>query len=185
MALPLAARLAGGIALAVTVAGCGFTEVVTPEPPDPAAIPSGPIEAHGEEPTGPIVEVGSGQLQGIGWRYVVYPAEEGWCTQLETPSVVTSACGDPVPAGDQAFGSVGHGDGEGDTTAVDGIVSADTATVWLIGEGGRRSPATLMSLEEAGLEAQAFVGFAPPGVTLTHLQAVAWNGRVLETYELP
>ena len=29
------------------------------------------------------------------------------------------------------------------------------------------------------------MGFAPPGATVTHVMAVAFNGEVLETYELP
>jgi hypothetical protein len=159
--------------------------IATVETPDPAAIPTGSLEVRGPEPTGPVVEVGSDNTLGYGWRYAVYPSDDGWCTQLETGIVTTTGCGEILPAGGRAFGSVAVGDPlPGGETIVDGITSPETATVWLIADAGRL-PATLMSLEEAGLDGQAFVGFLPPDVAITHVMAVAFNGEVLETYELP
>jgi hypothetical protein len=170
--------LAGLLALAVGLLGC---DLVAVDAPDPAAIPSGSIEPEGGVATGPAVEVGSGVSSGIGWRYSVFPSADGWCTQLETQAVTETGCGQIVPEGEPAFGTVSHSG-----PVVHGVVSAETATVWLIAEGGSRVAfATPMPLEEAGLEGQAFVGIAPADATITHLQAYKLNGEVLETYELP
>ena len=167
------------LALAVgIIAGC---DIVAVDSPDPATIPSGSIEPQGGTATGPAVEVGSGVNSGIGWRYVVFPSEDGWCTQLETVAVTTAACGDVLPEEGRAFGGVGHHE-----RIVDGIVTEETATVWLVADGHTRIvPATLMSLEGAGIEGQAFVGIAPADTNVTHVQAYKLNGEVLETYELP
>jgi hypothetical protein len=64
-------------------------------------------------------------------------------------------------------------------------VTGEIVTVSLIAEDGRRMPATLMPLEPAGLEGQAFVAFVPPDITITHLQALVLSGEILQTYELP
>jgi hypothetical protein len=166
------------VAAAVLVlAGCQIVEVETP---DPASIPAGSIQPQGAAPTGPVLELGSGVSSGIGWRYSVYPSDDGWCTQLETVSATTTGCGDLLPEEGRAFGGVSHGG-----PMVDGIVTEETATVFLILNGVGRTPATLMSLEDAGLEGQAFVGIAAADANVTHVQAVKFNGDVLETYELP
>ena len=172
-------RVRGGLlVLAVGVlTGCQIFEV---EPPDPASIPAGSIEPEGGTATGPAVEVGSGVSSGIGWRYAVFPSADGWCTQLETVAVMSAGCGDVLPEAGKAFGSVSHSG-----SIVDGIVTEETATVFLIINGLGRTPATLMSLEDAGLEGQAFVGIAAADANVTHVQAVKFNGDVLETYELP
>jgi hypothetical protein len=167
----------------VVLAGCTAVRVETP---DPAAVPAGPLEAQRGDASGPVVELGSGVNAGLGWRYSIYPSGDEWCTQLETIELTVSACGAILPADDHAFGSIGRGQPlTGGVTPVEGIVTAETATVWLVNEGGFRMPAKLMSLEGAGLEGQAFVGFVPPDVTISHVQAVAISGEVLETYELP
>jgi hypothetical protein len=171
------------LAAAVALAGCTVTPVETL---DPATIPSGEPVAHGPDAaSGEIVELGSGQTLGIGWRYLIYPSAEGECLQLETVEVITTECGDMLPNGDGGFGSVGRAGLESNPNIITGITSAETATVWLIAGGGTRvAPAILMPLEPAGLEGQAFVGFAPRDVTLTHVMALAISGEVLETYEL-
>jgi hypothetical protein len=179
----VSARLGRGLAAVLLLTGCSVASVETP---DPAAVPSGSIGAHAAPATGPIVEVGSDSTLGIGWRFSVYPSADGWCTQLETGIVTRAGCGEILPEEGSAFGSVGTGDPlDGGVTVTEGIASAETVTVWLIAEDGRRSPATMLSLEEAELDAQAFVGFAPADVVVTHVMAVAFNGEVLETYELP
>ena len=172
-------------AVLVLLAGLVGCSVASVETPDPAAIPTGSLEAHGPAATGPIVELGSDVTLEHGWRYSVYPSDDGWCTQLETGLATTTGCGEILPEEGRAFGSVGSNDPAPDAvTIVEGMTTAETATVWLIAEAGR-VPATLMSLEPAGLDGQGFVGFAPPGVAVTHVMAVAINGEVLETYELP
>ena len=167
-----------GLVLVTMLVGC---QVVPAETPDPAAIPSGSVEARGPAAIGPVVELGSGSSGGIGWRYAAYESDDGWCTQLETQSVTEAGCGQLLPADDAAFGSVSHSG-----QIVHGTVSAETATVWLLDDGGVRVAfATLMPLEPAGLEGLAFVGIAEAGAELTHVMAVKLNGEILETYELP
>jgi hypothetical protein len=169
---------------AVLLAACAS---VPSQTPNPEAIPSGSLEAQGGDATGPVVELGSGQQLGIGWRYAIYPVADGWCTQLETAAVTAGSCGDLLPSGDAAIGTVGEVRSDSDTVlAIEGVVSADAFTVWLIEDASqRRFPATLMPLEPAGLEATAFLGFPPDGMTVTHVQALARSGEVLETLELP
>lgn len=169
-----------GILAAAILAGCSVTPAETV---DPAAIPSGSLQPMGPEATGPVAELGSGVALDRGWRYSIYPTEDGWCTQLEMGGGASAGCGDILPEEDAVFGGVGSGEMAGIQT-VEGLVTAEAATVWLIGEDNVRAPAALMSLEPAGLEHLAFVGFAPPDIVLTHLQAVAANGDVLDTIEL-
>ena len=172
------------VALAlVAITGCTAVRVETP---DPAAIPDGPLEAMGGDATGPVVELGSGVGEGVGWRYAIYPSGNEWCTQLEMVEFIAAGCGDLLPEGGAAFGSVGTGEPRADgVTPIEGIVTEETVTVWLVADDGRRAPAMLMPLEPAGLEGHAFVAFVPADTTVTHLQALAISGEVLETYELP
>ncbi len=161
--------------------------IATVETADPAVIPSGPPQAGGADPTGPIVELASGRVSGIGWRYLIYESADGLCTQFETGDLTTTGCGDPLPEEGSTFGAVAHGgvDSPG-LRPIEGMVTDEVATVWLVGEDdGTHVPAKLMPLDEAGLEGQAFIGFIPEGATVTHLQAVKLNGEILETYELP
>lgn len=170
---------------ATVLAGAACTVTVV-ETPDPAAIPSGEPVAQGAEAAGPITVVGSGQALDLGWRYVIYESAEGWCTQLELVEVTATGCGDPLPAEGEHIGGVAVGSpiGEG-VTPVDGIVSEEIFTVWIVAQNVGRLPATLLPLDEAGLGGQAFVAFMPPDMTPTHVQALARSGEILETYELP
>ena len=134
-----------------------------------------------------FTQVGDGSVLESEWTYGVGMDGDAWCTRLEVAGTSSSRCGDLMPAGEDAFGEIGHGpDAYSAAQAVEGIVTVDAATVWLIGDRGEyRIPARLMPLDEVGLDAQGFVGFAQADVTLTHLMAVRFNGEVLETYELP
>jgi hypothetical protein len=172
-------RRAAALLLAVVVAGCTDPPAVSV---DPAAVPSASLVARGEEPaTGAIIELGSGTTQGIGWRYSIYESASGWCRQLETASATSVRCGDPLPADDAAFGGVSSGGGP-----VEGTVSEEVATVWLVdARSSARVPAQMLTLEEAGLPGSAFIGFAPEDLQVSHLQAVALSGEILQTYELP
>jgi hypothetical protein len=166
------------------LAACSIASVETP---DPAAIPSSSLTALDQDATGPPVALGSSNADGIGWRYAVYPAGEGWCTQLEVAGAVATTCGELLPTGNPAFGGVGvNRIGPDDRQVIDGIASEDTFTVWLIeNDSQRRVPATLLPLDPAGLEGVAFVGVVPGDMTVTHVQAMAASGEILETYELP
>jgi hypothetical protein len=170
------------VLVAVAIAGCNLA---SSETPDPAAIPDGPLEAQAAEATGPIVELGSNVMEGRGWRYAIYPSDDGWCVQLETTSVTAGECGDLLPAEGDVFGAVrSDTDLGGGITSIDGIVSDAVTTVWLILEGGGRAPAQMLSLEDAELGGLAFVRLVPQDVVVTHLQAVALSGEILETVEV-
>ena len=173
-----------GVSLLVVVSACTVAEVETP---DPAAVPSGEPVAMGADPTGPVTELGSGTMLDVGWRYVIYESAEGWCTELQLVEVTTTGCGPTiVPEEGAHFGSVSADEPlESGVTPVYGIVSGEIFTVWVIDEVAGRIPATLLPLDEAGLEGQGFMVLMPAGATPTHLQALARSGEVLETYELP
>lgn len=179
---------AAGALVALLLAGCSTATVETPVALDPAAIPSGPIEATGEEAAGPVVELGAGQIReiGRGWRYSVYPTADGWCTQLESAGTTSAGCG-PVPTTSEEEPLAGVGRTElpdGGAFAIQGVASEEVATVWVVLDAGVRIPAALMSLEPAGLPGQAFLAIIPADRGVTHLQAVALNGEVLDTMEM-
>ncbi len=168
-------------AVVVTCAACTPTAVVTP---DPAAIPTGPINPS--DASGPVVILGSNVMEGRGWRYVIYPSGDAWCLMLETVIVSAAECGDLVPAEEEVFGTWSSDTEIGDgVTAIHGIVGDEVATVWLILENGARAPAQMFPLDEAGLSGTAFLRLVPADVVVTHLQAVAMSGEILETIELP
>jgi hypothetical protein len=173
--------------LAVAVIGSACT-VATVETPDPAAVPSGEPVAIGESATGPVTLVGDGQAIDLGWRSVIYESADGWCLELQLVEVTSTGCGpDPLPPDGDAFGSVSVGEPlSNGVTPVEGIVSPEIFTVFLVdAETLERQPAPLYPLEEAGLEGQAFVGFMPADGTVTHIQALAPSGEILQTYEVP
>jgi len=170
--------------LLIALAACTVTRV---EETNPAAIPSGTPTALGAEPTGPVTLLGSGETFGLGWRYVIYEAEDGWCTELQMNERTSTSCApDLEPEAGDSIGSAGALDPlESGITPVEGVVTDDIVTVWIIDEQLGRIPATLMPLDDAGLEGQAFIGFMPADGTPTHIQALAMSGEILQTYELP
>ena len=176
--------LAAGATVLTVASACTVAQV---ESHDPAAAPSGAPVAIGGEATGPVTELGSGQAFDMGWRYVIYESAEGWCTELQMVEVTSTGCGsDLLPPDGEHLGSAGAMTPlQSGVTPVEGVVSDEIVTVWIIDERAGRIPATLMPLEPAGLEGQAFVGFMPPEGTPTHIQALALSGEILATYELP
>ncbi len=173
------------VLVATVLVAC--TTVTRVESPDPAAIPSGePVARGGPAPTGPITVLDSDQVAGIGWRLLIYESAEGECLQFETNDLAQTGCGDLLPGEDSAFGSVSSGESAAGLRPIHGLVSADIATVFLVdSETQERVPAKLLPLDEAGLEGQAFIGFQPDGLTITHLLALRRSGEIVETYELP
>jgi hypothetical protein len=176
-------RAAATLAAGTVMAACTPAIVATPEALDPAAIPSGSIQPEGAPATGPIVELGSGRLIDRGWRYSTYPSEDGRCMQLELAGVTSTGCGDPLPAAGEVFGGIGHGE-VGGVTAIEGVAAEEVATVWIVLESGLRVPAALLPLDEAELDGSAFLALIPAGESVTHVQAVALNGEVLDTIDL-
>jgi hypothetical protein len=116
---------------------------------------------------------------------VIYESADGTCTELQLAQSTSTACGDPFPSQGEHLGGVSVQTLENGVTAVDGIASDDIFTVWIVDVRVGHVPATLMPLEEAGLEGQAFVGFVPAEASPTHIQAVARSGEILQTYEVP
>ena len=175
------ARVVLMVAAAVLLAGCQAAEVVETPTPDPAAVPSGSPQAVGATATGPIIELGSGVMSGLGWRYLAYPTDAGWCTQLETAAAVESACGVGAPEEGSAFGFVGESG-----RVIHGLATPEAATVWLVVNNTPAAPALLMPMTEAGLEdGVAFLAIVPDGTDVSHVMAVRLNGEVLGTRELP
>ena len=176
--------IAVGTTLLAAGSACTVAEVETP---DPAAIPSGEPVAIGAEATGPVTELGSGQAFDLGWRYVIYESAEGWCTELQMAEISSIGCGaDLLPPEGEHIGAAGALEPlENGVTPVEGIVSNEIVSVWIIDQQLGRILAPLMPLEEAGLEGQAFLGFMPAEATPTHIQALAISGEILETHELP
>jgi hypothetical protein len=165
----------------VLLAGCRAAPVEEVPTPDPAAIPSGSPQAHGATATGPIIELGGAVMSGLGWRYLAYPTDAGWCTQLETAALTQTDCAGVLPDEGSAFGIVSQ-----NGRVIHGIATPDAATVWLLVNNTPTVPAFLMPLSEAGLEGGvAFVGIVPTGTEVTHVMAVRFNGEVLGTRELP
>jgi hypothetical protein len=179
----LRAFAVGAIVLAI-MSACSVADVETP---DPAAFLSGEPVAIGGEPTGPVTELGSGEESDLGWRYVIYESADGWCTELQMVEVTSTGCGpDPeLPEGEHLGGVGALEPLENGATPVEGVVSDEIVTVFIIDERVGRLPAQLMPRAEAGLGGQAFIGFMPGDGTPTHVQAVALSGEILATYELP
>jgi hypothetical protein len=173
-----------GAILLVALAACTVTRV---EETDPAAIPSGEPVAEGGEPTGPVTLLGSGQAFELGWRYILYESADGWCTELQMTERTSTGCGpDLLPVEGDSIGSAGALEPlESGITPVEGVVTNDIVTVWIVDEERGRLAATLMPLDDAGLEGQAFLGFMPADSTPTHILALAMSGEILQTYELP
>jgi hypothetical protein len=176
-----------GIALLLALATACTNPTDVEVEPDPAAVPSGDPVAQGAEAIGPITVIGDGQAFDLGWRYVTYESADGWCTQLELAEVTSTGCGDVALEGedDHLTAVVVEEPLSNGATPVTGITSDEIVTVFLIDEARGRVPGRVMSLEEAGREGQAFIGFAPPDWTVTHVQAVVLSGDILETYEVP
>lgn len=144
-------RAAAALLALALVAGCA-----TWQAPDPGQIPAGPIEPFSEmdEPVGPLVELGSGRTQGIGWRYAVYRSATGICLIGESPATGWSGCTEEP--GDLALPMTGAASSE-HATFVDGLASDEVEAVVVELADGRRIPATLWSLAAIDADGQAFL----------------------------
>jgi len=156
------------------------------EEPNPGEIPAGqPAAISGApEPIGPIVEIGRGRSLGFGWRYVVYESTDGVCTQLELAGGGGSGCGSILPPAGEVFGSIGSGSSSSGPTTVEGMVTADVASVRVQLVNGGGVDVVMMSLEPAGLTGKAFVGIAHVGTEVESITALGEDGEVIETFEL-
>lgn len=167
--------LVPAIAITLGLAGCADS--------DPEATPT-----PSPSPAAELTQVGSGPVLDSEWSYAVGAEGDQVCTRLEVADATSTRCGELLPGGDAFVGELGYGPNAYDEAhVVEGFIRDDVVTVWLIGAGGQyRIPAVVMSVDDAGIEdGRAFVGFGRADVELTHLQAVAVNGDVLQTIELP
>jgi hypothetical protein len=158
--------------------------IASADRPDPAAIPTGPPTAMRPPAQGPVIVVGTGRSEGVGWRYSIYESARGTCTQLELVDVASTGCGDLLPVEGGAFGSVGTSAAGTSARYVEGIVSDEVADLFVEMANGERQLVALMSLEPAGHEEQAFVAFIPAGATPDHLVAEDAEGMQLGTFEI-
>ena len=174
-------RMAAAACMALALVACSDAPpAVTPSPTDAFLVP------QGREASGPVEELSEGEAFESTWRYGIYPTDDGPCLQLDLDGRVSARCDDLLPDDDAAFGTVGVVTSETTgATFVEGIASEAVATVWLIAGDQSRVPALLVPLAESGVDAQAFLGAATADARLTHVMAVAFNGEVLQTYELP
>jgi hypothetical protein len=173
-------KAAAALAVVALAACTQALPVVTPSPTDAFLVP------QGQEATGPIAPLSEGDAFESTWRYGIYPTDDGHCLQLDLDGRVGARCDGLLPEGDAALGSIGVVTSETTgATFVEGIATESVATVWLIAADQSRAPALLVPLAESGVDGQAFLGAATSETELTHVMAVAFNGEVLDTYELP
>jgi hypothetical protein len=173
--------MAAAALIVLALAACSEAgPVPTPSSTDAFLVP------QGSPASGPVERLGGGDAFETAWRFGIYPTERAPCLQLDLDGQVGARCDDILPAGDSAFGSIGVQTSEATgATFVDGVASEAVATVWLIAADQSRVPALLIPLADDDGEAKAFVGAVGSGTDLTHVMAVAPNGEVLETFELP
>lgn len=165
------------IGLALLLGGCvARFEVGSDEP----RIPDGPIEAIGEDPTGPVIALGSGMAEETGWRLVAYESGGAYCLQVElnTGSGGSGAAG--CVQAEELVGPLSHvgaGGGENGVGHIQGVASRDVSEVSVRTTGGRRIPATLHDLEVIGLDAQAFFALIPAAADPVAVVALDADGE--------
>jgi hypothetical protein len=171
-----------GLAL---VAGCalpGFSELRGGAEPDVDVPPE-------LQPTGPIVELGRGEMLGTHWRFVTFESRMGSCTSLETAggSGGGTSCGGglgTLPPG-QVVSLASMGSGTGIPTIIEGAAAGDVAAVVVETRGGDRFPATLMSLAPVAREGQVFVVVLPGDRAPRRIVAFDAAGDELGHEEVP
>lgn len=131
---------------------------------DEARIPDGPLQAIGEEPTGPMIHLGSGMAEETGWRFVAYESGGASCLQVELNtgrgSSGTASCA-PAENLEAPLSQVSAGEGGNGVAHIHGVASRDVSEVSVRAAGGRRIPARLYDLQEIGFDAQAFFALIP------------------------
>ena len=142
----------GVVAIGMTLVACAFPGLEPEREPPPAGMP---------RPIGPVVEIGTGEFEGVAWRYSIYESTHGICTRLEAGDAGTSeACGGVIAGGPEPIALVGVGTTTDGPSHVEGHVSDEVAGVWIETHAGSVA-ATLMSLAPVGLDGQAFIAYVP------------------------
>lgn len=144
-------------------------------------LPLGPPTPKGVAATGPIIVLGSGMIDNLGWRLSVYESVDGWCRQLEVGRGAVGACGDPPGlAPGELIRVEGGGSGRGEPDHWTGVVTAEAAQLWLEAESDQRFAGTLLELKRAGFEDMIFVVFVPAGTAVRSLIASDGNGEIID-----
>jgi hypothetical protein len=166
------------LTLILVLAGCGIWL-----PADPGQVPDGPIQPRQgvPRPIGPIVELGRGQIAGVGWRYAAYQSNDGPCLILETASGSSSSCG-PLDMEVSVFAGLGVSHGE--VMTIDGAVADHVAAVMIETADGRRFPARLLSLQPAGIDGQVLLAMLPGDVPLRAALAIDAQDQLIEAHDL-
>lgn len=165
------------IGLALLMGGCiGRLEMGSDEP----RIPDGPIDAMGENPTGPVITLASGMAEDTGWRFVAYESGGAYCLQVD----LNTGSGGSGTAGcaqaDELVGplsQVGAGGGGEGVGHIQGVASREVSEVSVRAAGGRRIPATLHDLDRIGLDAQAFFALIPAAADPISVVALDADGE--------
>jgi len=144
------------------------------------------VEPMGQAPTGPVMQIATGEVLGGRFHFVVHQTAGGVCSSLDWENGAGSACG-ALP-GDaprsEAFGMMLFG-GDGVTQNVTGIVSAEVTDVWIELDSGERARAVVLPLDAADLEANAFMAFVPVAVgELVAVLALDGDGDLIERFEM-
>lgn len=145
--------------LGIALTGCGLL------PPPDAGIPIGDVDTAARQirtggpasaPNGPAVEILRGRIDEL-LSVVVQRDAVGVCMGISRGAHGGETCS-PVPAGgpQDPFGGVSTGGGDGAVFEIAGISALDVASVVVEIEDGSVARALIVSLEPAGIGANAF-----------------------------
>ena len=184
------------VSIAVTAAvaaGCGLL------PAPDAGLPIEELSTEPRElehsladtPTGPHVEVLSGEIGGDHLSVVLQRDAEGACMAIWRGADGSQACGSIAGGAlGAAFGVVmvggvpGPGEEGGGLVELAGIVASDVVAVVAELDDGAEGHARLVSLEAAQVDGQAFLLYLPAGAVPRVLVARGDGGVELERLEL-
>ena len=178
------------LGIGMALAGCGLMA-----PPD-AGLPIEDVQMSGRElpgsladnPTGPHVELMTGDVAGEEVEVAMQRDGAGACFVARRPPESSQTCG-PLPGEDGPFGMVMTGgppeaDGANATPVMAaGLVVADVASVVAALEDGREARAVLFPLAPAQLDGSGFVVYLPAGAPQAAIVARDADGTELGRLE--
>lgn len=136
--------------------------------------------AAGHVPTGPVVEVARGEIDGAAFQIVVWSEADGLCIFTLSGADSTLACGpEPDPASlitSDAFGADGP-------LEIVGAASAEVTAVAAELPDGRRGSGHLISLAPADIEGSVFVVALPREAGDHDLVVLGNDGAELQRLE--
>jgi hypothetical protein len=181
---------AAGFAIALVLAACGVMA-----PPD-AGLPIEGVQTTGRElpgsladnPTGPHVELMTGDVAGEEVEVVMQRDGQGVCFAVRRPPEGSTACGE-LPGEGGPFGMVMTGsppEADGSNAApvmAAGLVVAGVASVVADLDDGREARAVLFPLVPAQIEGSGFVVYLPADARQAAVVARDADGIELERLE--